>query len=239
MTIRPNSSVVPGGPTSVEILRGPLVDAASKLGVPLTETQIELLLRFIALLGRWNATYNLTSVRAPAAMLSQHVVDCLAVIQPLQRWASNAASARRLLDVGSGGGLPGVVVAVVCPELEVVCVDAVGKKVAFVRQVAAELALRNLAAEHGRVEALNNGRFDVVTSRAFASLSDFVAATRQQLTDGGVWMAMKGRSPQAEITALPPDIVVFHVEQLQVPGLDVERCLVWMVPKRGEPPCSE
>ena len=232
MTTRPDAVTAPVGPTDIESLRGPLTQAALTLGIPLAVTQIDLLLRFIALLGRWNATYNLTSVRAPAAMLSQHVVDCLAVIQPLQRWGSNAASARRLLDVGSGGGLPGVVIAVVCPGMEVVCVDAVGKKVAFVRQAAAELGLRNLNAEHGRVEGLKSGRFDVVTSRAFASLSDFVAASRQQLTDGGVWMAMKGRLPEAEITALPPDVGVFHVEQLQVPGLDAERCLVWMAPKR-------
>ena len=233
MTTRPDSPAAPLGPTDVETLRGPLIDAALKLGIPLSVTQIELLLRFVALLGRWNATYNLTSVRAPAAMLSQHLVDCLAVIQPLRRRGLSALSAQRLLDVGSGGGLPGVVVAVVCPEMEVVCVDAVGKKVAFVRQVAAELALRNLNAEHGRVELLKSGRFDVVTSRAFASLSDFVAATRQQLRDGGVWMAMKGRLPQVEIAALPADVVVFHVEQLQVPGLDAERCLVWMAPKRA------
>lgn len=232
MTTRPDAVAAPVGPTDLEILRAPLIDAASKLGVALSEAQIELLLRFVALLGRWNATYNLTSVRAPAAMLSQHVVDCLAVIQPLRRQVLTGPSSPRLLDVGSGGGLPGVVIAVMCPNSQVVCVDTVGKKVAFVRQVAAELALRNISAEQGRVEALNSGKFDVVTSRAFASLSDFATATRQQLTPDGVWMAMKGRMPEAEIANLAADVTVFHVEQLQVPGLDAERCLVWMAPKR-------
>ncbi len=232
MTTRPDAVAAPVGPTDLEILRAPLIDAALTLGVPLSVTQIELLLRFVALLVRWNATYNLTSIRAPAAMLSQHVVDCLAVIQPLRRQALTGPSSPRLLDVGSGGGLPGVVIAVMCPDIQVVCVDTVGKKVAFVRQVAAELALRNLSAQQGRVEVLSCGKFNVVTSRAFASLSDFATATRQQLTPDGVWMAMKGRMPNSEIADLDPDVTVFHVEQLQVPGLDAERCLVWMAPKR-------
>ena len=232
MTTRSKPVAVLAGSANVETLRAPLIDAALKLGVPLSEAQIELLLRFVALLGRWNATYNLTSIRAPAAMLSQHVVDCLAVIQPLRRQALTEPFSPRVLDVGSGGGLPGVVVAVMCPELQVVCVDTVGKKVAFVRQVAAELALQNLSAEQARVEALDCGKFNVVTSRAFASLSDFAIATRPQLMPGGVWMAMKGRMPNSEIADLAADVTVFHVEQLQVPGLDAERCLVWMAPTR-------
>ena len=232
MTTRSNSMAVPVRLADVETLRAPLIDAALKLGVSPSETQIELLLRFVALLGRWNATYNLTSVRAPAAMLSQHIVDCLAVIKPLRRQGFTETLSPRLLDVGSGGGLPGVVIAVMCPDIQVVCVDTVGKKVAFVRHAAAELALRNLSAEQARVDVLNSGKFDVVTSRAFASLCDFATATRQQLTPDGVWMAMKGRMPDAEIANLAPDVTVFHVEQLQVPGLGAERCLVWMAPKR-------
>ena len=232
MTTRSKPVAVLAGSANVENLRPSLIDAALKLGVPLSEAKIELLLRFVALLGRWNATYNLTSIRAPAAMLSQHVVDCLAVIQPLRRQALTEPFSPRVLDVGSGGGLPGVVIAVMCPELQVVCVDTVGKKVAFVRQVAAELALQNLSAEQARVEALDCGKFNVVTSRAFASLSDFAIATRPQLMPGGVWMAMKGRMPNSEIADLAADVTVFHVEQLQVPGLDAERCLVWMAPTR-------
>lgn len=232
MTARRNSVSMRVESADVEVLRAPLIDAGWKLSVSLSVTQIDLLLRFVALLARWNSTYNLTSVRAPAAMLSQHVIDCLAVIQPLRRQTLTQLSPLKLLDVGSGGGLPGIVIAVMCPDIQVVCVDTVGKKVAFVRQVAAELALRNLSAQQCRVEALKIGEFDVVTSRAFASLSDFTAATLQQLTPSGVWMAMKGRVPDIEINNLRSDVNVFHVEQLEVPALEAERCLVWMAPNR-------
>jgi 16S rRNA (guanine527-N7)-methyltransferase len=185
--------------------------------------------RYLALLARWNATYNLTAVRDLAEMRVQHLADCLAVAPPLRRELGGRAA--RILDVGSGGGLPGVVLAVAEPGWDVSCVDAVGKKTAFVRQVAAELALPNLHAVHARVEALEAPPFDVITSRAFASLADFVRLTRPLLADGGVWMAMKGKRPDDEITALPPDAEVFHVEPLTVPGLAAERCLIWIRPR--------
>jgi 16S rRNA (guanine527-N7)-methyltransferase len=186
---------------------------------------------YLALLARWNSTYNLTAVRDPAQMVVRNLADCLAVVPPLRRWVAQA-STRRALDVGSGAGLPGVVIAVMLPALEVVCVDSVGKKAAFVRQVALELGLTNLSAEHARVEALAAGSFDIVTSRAFASLVDIVARTRTHLAEGGVWMSMKGRPPHDEIAALPADIDVFHVEPLHVPRLGAERCLVWMRPRQ-------
>jgi 16S rRNA (guanine527-N7)-methyltransferase len=135
-----------------------------------------------------------------------------------------------VLDVGSGGGLPGVVLALMRPALDVTCVDAVGKKAAFVRQVAGALALPNLHAVHGRVEALRAPPFELVTSRAFASLADFVRLTRPLLAPGGSWLAMKGKLPADEIAALPADVTVFHVEPIGVPGLDAERCLVWIKP---------
>ena len=134
----------------------------------------------------------------------------------------------RLLDVGSGGGLPGVLLAIMLPALEVTCVDSVGKKAAFIRQAAATLGLQNLHAAHARVEALAVTPFDLITSRAFASLTDFTNLSRNLLAPGACWMAMKGKRPDAEIAALPPGIEVFHVEPLLVPGLDAERCLVWM-----------
>ena len=207
-----------------------LNQAAAQLQLPMSPTQVDSLLAFLGLLQRWNATYNLTSVRDPAAMLSQHLADCLAVIAPLRRYAVEDRT-QRLLDVGSGGGLPGVVIAVMCPMVNVVCVDAVGKKAAFVRQVAAELRLNNLQGEHARVEAFDALPFDFVASRAFASLADFTKLTRRHLAPGASWMAMKGKSPDAEVAALPADVAVFHVEQLVVPGLDAERCLVWMRPE--------
>ena len=136
----------------------------------------------------------------------------------------------KVLDVGSGGGLPGIVLAICRPELDVSCVDTVGKKAAFIQQVAASLKLPNLQGLHARVETLA-GPFDVIASRAFAALPDFVAWSRQALAPGGVWMAMKGKLPQDEIDALPADVQVFHVEPLQVPGLDAERCLLWLRPR--------
>jgi 16S rRNA (guanine527-N7)-methyltransferase len=187
---------------------------------------------YVELLRRWNATYNLTAVRDPAQMRIQHLADCLAVIAPLRRWRAGHP-VRRVLDVGSGAGLPAVVIAALESDLEVVSVDAVGKKAAFVRQAAGELRLPNLRAEHARVEQLHAGTFEVITSRAFASLADFVTLTRPHLAEGGVWMAMKGRRPDDEIAALPAGASVFHVEQLAVPGLDAERCLVWLRPSEG------
>jgi 16S rRNA (guanine527-N7)-methyltransferase len=210
-----------------EDLDAALADAASQLAVPLGAGQRQSLIRYLELLQRWNATYNLTSVRDPGQMLTQHLVDCLAVVGPLQRHLGGRPA--RLLDVGSGGGLPGVVLAAALPQVEVTCVDTVGKKAAFVRQVAAELALQNLRGVHARVESLK-GEFDVITSRAFAALPLFCRLTRSRLASDGLWMAMKGRVPDDEIAALPPDVAVFHVEHLEVPGLNAERCLIWMRP---------
>ena len=195
-----------------------------------TVAQLLALRSYLDLLARWNGTYNLTSVRDRAGMLTQHLADCLAVIGPLRRQLPAAAASRRVLDVGSGGGLPGVVIATLLPEVDVTCLDAVGKKMAFVRQAAGELHLPNLHAAHSRIEQFKAPHFDVVTSRAFSSLVDFTSLSRPQLALGGVWMAMKGRMPDEEIAALPADVAVFHVEQLTVPGLDAQRCLVWMRP---------
>lgn len=186
---------------------------------------------YLGLLAKWNAAYNLTAVRDPALMRVQHLADCAAVVEPLRRQLGGGARSARILDVGSGGGLPGVVLAAAEPRWDVTCVDTVGKKAAFVRQVAGELSLPNLHAEHARVEAMSALPFDVITSRAFASLPDFVRLTRPLLAAGGVWMAMKGKRPDDEMGALPADVEVFRVEPLNVPGLDTERCLVWMRPR--------
>lgn len=207
-----------------------LIDGAAALTVALSEAQAAKLMAYLALLSKWNRVYNLTSVRQPAEMLVQHVLDSIAVVAPLRRWT--AGKPARVLDVGSGAGLPGVVLAIVMPELQVTCIDAVGKKAAFVRQVAAELAIPNLHAVHGRVEDLSAEPFDVITSRAFASLADFVSLTRRHCGDATVWMAMKGKPPTDEAAALPADVDLFHVEQLAVPGLDADRCLVWMRQRR-------
>jgi 16S rRNA (guanine527-N7)-methyltransferase len=182
---------------------------------------------YLNLLAKWNAAYNLTAVRDPAQMRSQHLADCLAVVEPLRRQLGSGIPAR-LLDVGSGGGLPGVVLAIAEPVWDVTCVDAVGKKAAFIRQVAGELALPNLHAAHARVESLQAEPFDVITARAFDSLANFTRLTRALLKPAGVWVAMKGKRPNDELAALPLDVSAFHVEPLVVAGLEAERCLIWM-----------
>lgn len=207
-----------------------LDDLSAALGLPISTPQRAGLVAYVDLLARWNATYNLTAVRERGAVWAQHIADCLAVLPALDRHLATGGT-RRVLDVGSGGGLPGVVLALMRPALEVTCVDAVGKKAAFVRQVAGTLALPNLHAAHGRVEGLRAPPFELVTSRAFASLADFVRLTRPLLAPGGSWLAMKGKPPGDEIAALPADVTVFHVEPISVPGLDAERCLVWIKPE--------
>ena len=211
-------------------LAGQLRAGADAMGLVLHEEQIARLLDFMVLLQKWNKVYNLTAVRGSGGMLTHHLLDSLAAVAPLQRHlAQQGGAGLRLLDVGSGGGLPGVVFAICCPGLDVSCVDAVAKKAAFIQQAAATLKLQNLHGVHARVESLP-GPFDVVSCRAFAALADFTAWSRQALAPQSVWLAMKGRHPQGEIDALPASVQVFHVEQLAVPGLDAERCIVWMRP---------
>ena len=210
-------------------LRQPLAAAAQTLGLSLSDTQLDQLLNYLDLIQKWNKVYNLTAVRDPQAMLSQHLVDSLSLLPALRRHA--AGGSLRMMDVGSGGGLPGVVVAICEPTIDVTCVDAVAKKATFIKQVAAELGLKNLHGEHSRVEALKVEPFDLITSRAFASLLDFTTLTRQHLKSGAIWLAMKGQHPADELAALPSDLDVFHVEQLQVPGLDAQRCLIWIKPR--------
>ncbi len=199
------------------------------LALPTTDAAVQQLLAYLDLLDKWNRVYNLSAVRDSQQAVHQHLLDCLAALPALDRQLRQRDA--KLLDVGSGGGLPGVVLAIMRPRWSVSCVDAVAKKTSFVRHVAGELGLKNLRSEHGRVEALQAQPSDVVMSRAFASLADFTALTRRHLAPEGCWMAMKGRQPDDEIAALPGDVEVFHVEHLQVPGLLAERCLVWMRPK--------
>ena len=218
-------SAAPLPPPARPDLAGALEAALEALGLQLSQAQRRQLLDYVDLLERWNRTYNLTAVRDPADMLTQHLVDCLAAIPALRR---TSPGPKRVLDVGSGGGLPGIVWAVVEPQLDVTCVDSVGKKAAFIRQAALALRLQNLRAEHARVEQLGAGLFDVITSRAFASLADFVNSSRHLAPPGGIWLAMKGKLPLDEISTLPAGFQAFHVERLDVPGLDAERCLVWI-----------
>jgi 16S rRNA (guanine527-N7)-methyltransferase len=232
----------------------PLLPALQKglagLGLSLTESQQTQLLAYMDLIGKWTKVYNLTAVRDANEMLTYHLLDSLAVIAPLRRELARLSlpssdSAKEpvggegrstvkapeaqysLLDVGAGAGLPGIVIAITCPEVSVTCVDTVAKKAAFIQQVAATLKLPNLKGLHARVESLTQP-YDVVCSRAFASLIDFTTWSKSALAGRGIWMAMKGKHPDQELSVLSEGIKVFHVEQLQVPGLDADRCIVWM-----------
>ncbi len=201
------------------------------LQLDLNDAQVGQLLDYLDLIAKWTQVYNLTAVRDPAEMLTHHLLDSLAVIRPLRRHLATVGLNRAsLLDVGSGAGLPGVVIAICCPEVAVSCVDTVAKKAAFIRQAALALKLPNLTGVHARVEIISQP-FDVICSRAFASLHDFTQWSAGALAPAGVWLAMKGKHPADEISALPASAEVFHVEQLQVPGLDAERCIVWMAQK--------
>ena len=214
-----------------DVLMERLRAGAETLALGLDEARLQRLMEFLALLQKWNKVYNLTAVRDPEEMLTHHLLDSLAAVAPLRRHVAQAGlpAPVRLLDVGSGGGLPGVVFAICCPEVDVSCVDTVGKKAAFIQQAAVALKLPNLHGVHARVETLTTP-FDVVSCRAFASLVDFTNWSRSALAPHGAWLAMKGKHPEDELAVLPPEIDVFHVEQLQVPGLEAERCIVWMRP---------
>ena len=213
-----------------------LAEAAQTLGLKLTAAQCDRLLSYRERLVRWNAVFNLSAVRDPGEMLRRHVIDCLALVLPLARVVEQrglgGGGPLRVLDVGSGAGLPGVVLGVVRPDWRIDCVDTVGKKVAFVRQAVGELGLSGVRAWHARVEQWPGDPaglgYDVVTCRAFASLSTLVDLTRRLLAPRGVWVAMKGGVPDDEIAALPEEVRVFHVEPIEVPGLEARRCLVWM-----------
>jgi 16S rRNA (guanine527-N7)-methyltransferase len=205
------------------------------LALELTDAQVRSLLDYQDLIGKWTKVYNLTAVRDPAEMLTHHLLDSLAAVAPLQKHLVSSGLLNReqgkatLLDVGSGAGLPGVVFAICCPTLSVTCVDTVGKKAAFIKQAALSLGLPNLTGLRARVETITE-QFDVICSRAFASLADFTAWSAKALAPGGVWMALKGKHPADELAMLPVGVSVFHVEQLVVPGLHADRCVVWLKP---------
>jgi 16S rRNA (guanine527-N7)-methyltransferase len=205
-------------------LQAGLQRGLAQLDLALTEEQVQQLLAYLDLIQKWTKVYNLTAVRDPQEMLTHHLLDSLAVIAPLRR---QTAGPIRLLDVGSGAGLPGAVIAICCPDITVHCVDTVAKKAAFIQQVAVSLRLPNLRGIHARVENLTD-KYQVVSSRAFASLVDFTTWSVGALAERGIWMGMKGKHPADEMAALPSSVSVFHVEQLTVPGLDAERCIVWM-----------
>lgn len=202
---------------------------AAQLGVTISEAQVERLADYVALLAKWNAVYNLTAIRDPRQMLVQHILDSLSIVPHLA-----ARDGKSILDVGSGGGLPGIVLAIVLPERSVALNDIVQKKTAFQAQAKAELKLENLSVVTGRVENLRPGidvpgKFDAIVSRAFAELADFVTLARHLVSERGSIWAMKGVRPDAEIQRLPAGARVAQVIRLTVPLLDAERHLVEVV----------
>lgn len=190
--------------------------AMELLAMELTEDQAQKLSRFADLLIKWNASYNLTSITSPKDVLDLHLVDSLALAKCSGDLLDGS---KTVLDVGSGGGLPAIPLAIVRPELEITMVDAVQKKTIFQRQAVSMLRLKNIKAEHTRVEQIKDRTFDVITSRAFASLADMIHLTEHLLAPGGVWLAMKGKFPQEEVDALPQNVsvsTVFTVENMKV-----------------------
>ena len=199
-----------------------LADGAQALQLGLRDAQLAQLLDYLALLSKWNAVYNLTAVRDPAHMVTHHLLDSLAVVPAF-------SEARNVLDVGAGGGLPGMVLAIARPEMRLSMVDTVHKKTAFLTQAKAELGLANVTVHTARVEQLQVAQqFDVITSRAFAELSDFVTWSGHLLEEGGRFIAMKGVLPEQEIARLPSGWKVSKVQRLSVPGLDAERHLIFI-----------
>jgi 16S rRNA (guanine527-N7)-methyltransferase len=209
-----------------EALAPLLADGVRELGLDLSDAQLGKLFDYVALLSKWNAVYNLTAIRDPRQMLIQHILDSLSIVPHL---ATRGASS--VLDVGSGGGLPGIVLAIVLPDWAVTVNDIVHKKTAFQAQAKAELGLANLSVVTGRVETLQPGaevpaKFDVIVSRAFAELADFVTLARHLVAEQGAIWAMKGVRPDGEIERLPAGAHVEQIIRLNVPSLDAERHLI-------------
>jgi 16S rRNA (guanine527-N7)-methyltransferase len=200
-----------------ELLRQRLDAGLRALGIALDETAIARLLDYVDLLERWNAAYNLTAVRDPAEMVTRHLVDSLAILP----YVSGAT----LADLGSGAGLPGIPLAIAAPARETLLVDSNGKKARFLREAVRRLDLKHVRVAESRVEDVA-GTFDCITARAFASLADMLGWGGHLLAPGGVWLAMKGRVLEDELSAVPPEFRVEKIVALDVPGLDAERHLV-------------
>lgn len=180
------------------------------------------LLRYLDEMARWNKAYNLTAIRAPGEMVNRHLLDSLALLPVLQ--ALPGYPQLRLLDVGAGAGLPGIPLAIAAPALAVTVLDSNGKKARFMRHAQRTLALANVEVAEVRVEAYKpSAPYDLIVSRAFASLADFFAATGPLLSAGGVWVAMKGKLDAAELAAVPAAVDIRETRRLRVPGLDEER----------------
>jgi 16S rRNA (guanine527-N7)-methyltransferase len=213
-------------PATKQALEASLRQGVSALGITLDQEQQQQLLAYLDLLAKWNKVYNLTSIREPAQMMTHHLLDSLAAVPAF-------SEAKNVLDVGAGGGLPGMILAIWAgkarPQMRVSMIDTVHKKTAFLTQVKAELGLGNVSVHTARVEQLQVAqKFDVITSRAFAELADFINWSAHLLTDDGQFIALKGVRPDQEIARLPAGWEVTETRSLAVPGLDAERHLIFI-----------
>ena len=199
--------------------RQKLQSGLKEMGLDLSDGQQDKLLAYVEMLKKWNKTYNLTALRDESQIISHHLLDSLTLPPYLE-------GAQTMLDVGSGGGQPGIPAAVCRPDLQITLLDANTKKTSFLQQAAIELELKNVRVVSGRVEAVQGLRADVITSRAFAELADFVNWTAHLLQDGDRWAAMKGVYPAAEIDRLPDSVCVERVDKIRVPQLNAERHMV-------------
>ena len=201
-----------------------LQEGLQSMGLSLTTAQQLLLLEYVALLKKWNSTYNLTALRDEHTMISHHVLDSLTLLPYIQH-------AQTLMDVGSGGGMLGIPTAICRPDLQITLLDANTKKTSFLQQAVIELGLHNVSVASGRVEAMHDKKVDVVTSRAFAELADFISLTKHLLNENGYWAAMKGVYPYEELEHVPASVMVEKVDKLTVPMLNAERHMVIMRPQ--------
>ncbi len=202
--------------TQRTVLPDRLEQGVAALGLDLPTAAVPRLLDYQALLERWNGTYNLTAVRDPVEMITRHLLDSLAILPHVH--------GSSLVDLGTGPGLPGLVLAIAAPGRQIVLVDSNGKKVRFLREAIRALKLEGVQAVQSRVETVQ-GQFDCVTARAFASLADMLRWGGHLLAPGGQWLAMKGRRPDDERPGLPDGFVLHEMRTLQVPGLEGERHL--------------
>ncbi|MBR6026733.1 MAG: 16S rRNA (guanine(527)-N(7))-methyltransferase RsmG [Neisseriaceae bacterium] len=202
-----------------------ITDGLSSLNLSLSNQQQACLLEYVSLLSKWNNTYNLTALRDDTQIISHHILDSLTLTFFMD-------STLTLLDVGSGGGMPGIPVAIVRPDVQVTVLDANSKKTSFLQQAIIELGLNNVTVVNERVESWHSSRFDTITSRAFAQLGDFVKMTEHLILDNGIWLAMKGVYPYEEIMSLPENVKVDAVHSVNVPNLDAQRHIVVMTHKK-------
>lgn len=202
-------------------LQTKLVSGCDKLGISLSEEQANRLISYLNLLIKWNKVYNLTSVRDPEQMVTRHVIDSLSVLPYLQ--------AESLLDVGTGAGLPGIPVAIMCPDMPVTLLDSNSKKTRFLLQAKAELNLHNVTVVHGRVEQVSLPQFAIITARAFATIEEIIRLAGHHCADGGSLVLMKGVYPEQELSYRGDAFVLKDVITLEVPESDGERHLVRLI----------